>query len=150
RTEQPLVPIGGEEVDRRPADVEGQDTEPLDGVDEEQDAALAAQVTESIEVVAEPAGELDEAEAEDARACVHRRANVVDIEPAVAAADAPGLDAAAGQVQPGIDVGGVFLFRDDDVIAGLPRVALGDDADAFAGVLDEGDVERIGVDEPAE
>ena len=47
----------------------------------------------------------------------------------------------------GIEVGGIFLGGGDDVVAGLPGQALGDDADALAGVLDEGDVERVGVEE---
>src|SRR5262249_7493419 len=36
----------------------------------------------------------------------------------------------------------------DDIVAGLPRKAFSDDADALAGVLEEGDVERVGIEEP--
>src|SRR5262245_16699213 len=129
RAEQPLVPVGGEEVDRRPLHVEGQDAQSLDGVNEEQDAALATQAAESIEVVAKTAGELDETEAENARARVDGGADVVDLEPPVAAGDAPGIDATTTQVQPRIDVGRVLLLRDDDVVARLPRIAFGDNAD---------------------
>ena len=109
---------------------------------------LTAQLAEGVEIVAEAAGILDEAEGEQACAVVDGAANVVDPQPAIAALDATQLDAARGEVQPGIDVGGIFLGGDDDVVAGLPRQALGDDADAFAGVLDEGHVERIGVEQP--
>ena len=62
----------------------------------------------------------------------------------------PHLDAALAEVEPGILIGRVFLGGDNDVVARLPGIALGDDADAFAGVLDEGDVERVGIEQPAE
>ena len=58
------------------------------------------------------------------------------------------LDAAAGEVHPRVVVRRVLLGGDDDVVAGLPGEALGDDADAVRGVRDEGDVVRVGVDEP--
>ena len=59
RAEQPLVAVGGQEVDRRAAHVERQDAQPLDGIDEEEDAPLPAKGAEGVQVVAEAAGELD-------------------------------------------------------------------------------------------
>src|SRR2546421_435287 len=76
-TEQPLVPVGGEKIDRCPLHVERIDAEPLDRVDEEENAALAAKVAQRVEIVAKTAGELDEAEAEDARVRVHGGAEIV-------------------------------------------------------------------------
>ena len=62
RAEQPLVPVGRQEVDRRPLHVQRQHAQPLDGIHEEEDAALPAQRADGVEVVAKAAGELDEAE----------------------------------------------------------------------------------------
>src|SRR5207247_793696 len=98
--EQPLVPVGGEKIDRRPLHVERIDAESLDRVDEEENAPLAAKVAQRIEIIAKTAGELDEAEAQDARVRVHGGAEVVDQEPALAARHTPHLDAAIFQVQP--------------------------------------------------
>ena len=53
------------------------------------------------------------------------------------------------EVHPRVLVRGVFLGGKDDVVAGPPREALGDDADAMRGVRDEVDVVRArGIDEP--
>ena len=104
--------------------VERQHAQALDGIDEEEHAALAAQGADGVEVVAEAAGIFDEAEADQARAAVDGRAQIVDSRAAVAAGHQAQLDAAAGQVHPRIEVGGVFLRGGDDVVAGLPGEAL--------------------------
>ena len=57
------------------------------------------------------------------------------------------LDAAAADgFHPGIDVGGVFDGGGDDAVAALPVDAVGDDADSFAGVFDEGDFVAMGIE----
>src|SRR5439155_23219524 len=103
--------------------VERIDAESLDRVDEEENAPLAAKVAQRIEIIAKTAGELDEAEAQDARVRVHGGAEVVDQEPALAARHTPHLDAAIFQLQPRIDIGRVFLLGDDELDALLPRIA---------------------------
>src|SRR5262249_2957748 len=65
-TEQRLVSVGSEKIDRRPLHVERIDAQPLDRVDEKQNAALTAQAAERVEVIAKAAGEFDETQAEDA------------------------------------------------------------------------------------
>ena len=87
--EQPLVAVGGQEVDRRPPHVDRQRAEPLDRVDEEGDAARPAELAERVEVVAEPRGELDVADRQDPRRVVDRRGQVLDPDPPVAARDGP-------------------------------------------------------------
>ena len=94
-TEQPLVSVGRQEVDRRALHVERQDAQPLDGIDEEQHAALAAQLADRDQVVAEAAGILDETEADQPRAAVDGGAQIIEEKPAVAAGHAAQLDAAA-------------------------------------------------------
>ena len=107
-------------------------------------------VADGVQVVAKAAGVFDVAEA-DQRACGRRWRARRSSSRAGRRGSATGRTSTPrpAQVQPRIDVGGILLRRGDDVVAGLPGEALGDDADAFAGVLDEGDVERIGVEEPA-
>lgn len=48
---------------------------------------------------------------------------------------------------PGVDVGGVFDGGGDDLVAELPVQAIGDDADAFAGIFDEGDFVAMGIEQ---
>ena len=56
--EQPLVTIRGERVNRRLLNINREDAQPLNRVHEE-DAALAAEFAQRVEVVPEAAGELD-------------------------------------------------------------------------------------------
>src|SRR5439155_4958145 len=55
--------------------------------------------------------------------------------------------AGAGQLHPWIDVGRVFDAGGDDAVPKLPVESVGDDADPLAGVLDEGDLVAMGVDD---
>src|SRR5207302_2936432 len=133
-TEQRFVSVGRKEIDRCALHVQREDTQSLNGVDKEMNATLPTQRSDVIQVIAKAAGELDPAEADHARAAVERRTNVVDPEPAVAARYGAHLDAAIGQVHPGINVGRVFFSGGNDVVASLPGIAFGHDADALAGI----------------
>ena len=108
-----------------------------------------AQLAQGVEIVAKTAGIFDETEADNARPSIDGRGNVVDRQAIAAARHGPELHAAFAEVEPGILIGRVFLGGDDHVIARLPGKPLGDDADAFAGILDEGDVQRLGMEQPA-
>src|SRR5260370_32398038 len=103
--------------------------------------ALAAEAADRVQVVAVAGRVLDEAEANQARAAVEGRAEVVEHQAAGATGDGADLDAAGREVQPRVAVRGVLVLRGHQVVAGPPRVALGDDADALARILDEGEVE---------
>lgn len=54
---------------------------------------------------------------------------------------------AAGEVGPGVDVGGIVVEVADDFIAGLPVEAGGDEGEADGGGADEGDFVGLGADE---
>ncbi len=57
------------------------------------------------------------------------------------------MDAELFETKPRIVVGRELFFKGDNPIAGFPGKALGDDGNAFGGVLDDGDFFRRGVDE---
>ena len=59
RPEQPLMAVGREEIDWSAAHVDGQRSEPLDRVDKQCDPAVPAKFDQTVQVVAEAAGELD-------------------------------------------------------------------------------------------
>ena len=100
-----------------------------------------------VQVVAPTAGVGHPTDADDAGAAVAGRGQAVHQAAAVAAGHAADLDAAAGQVQPGILVRGEFVVRQDDVVARLPGEALGDQVDAGGRVADQGDFVGPGPDQ---
>src|SRR5207249_10909651 len=99
-----------------------------------------AERSDRSEVVVKTAGELDRAQGDQPCPFVQGCANVIDMNAPVASCYRADLDAVAGEVHPRVNIGGVFLRRCDHLVTRLPREALGNDANALAGVLDEGDV----------
>jgi len=147
------VAVGGEEVYVHIGDVYGEDAEGLDGIDAEENVVFGAELADAGEVVALAAGEFDVREGHETRARLGGGGeNFFD-------GDVPGVfgaglfldhdkfnPPAAGDFHPGVDVGGVFDIGGDDAVAVLPVDAIGDDADSFAGVFDEGDFVTAGIE----
>ncbi len=127
--------------------VQRKDPQGLNGVDEEQGPPAVDHLGQLVQVVAPTAGVGHPTDADDAGAAVAGGGQAVDQPAAVAAGHAADLDAAAGQVHPGILVRGEFVVRQDDVVARLPREALGHQVDAGGGVGDQGDFLGPGPDQ---
>src|SRR5207237_6967303 len=108
------------------------------------------QCTDGVEIVAEAGSVLDKAQADEARPAVDACADIVHLDARSTAWDEARLDATIAQVHPRIDVGGILLGGDDDVVAGLPGKTFRDEAEALAGVLDKGDFRGVGIDQTRE
>ncbi len=145
--EQPLVTVGGQEVDRRLAHVDAIRAKALDRVDEQGDPSGMAHLRERIEIVAEPGGELDVTDRQDPGRVIEDRLQILEPDPAIAAGHLPDRDPPAGQVHPGQEVRGIFVGGRHDVIAVAPGIALGNQADPLGRAVDESDFVAIGVDQ---
>src|SRR6478672_3920074 len=121
--------VGGEKIDGRRSHVEREHAEALDRIDEEEDAAFPAYAADRLEVIAEAAGELDEAQAHDPGARIDRGTKIVDGDAAAATGNRAHLDAAVGLIHPWVLVRRVLLGGNDDVVALLPWKTLGDETD---------------------
>jgi len=99
-----------------------------------------------VEVVAEAAVAFDRGDGNDARAVGHLHADLLERHAAARGARKPHLHPARFQVHPRVHVGGKLDVRDHHVVAFPPVDAVGDDRDAFGGVLDERDFVRVCVD----
>src|SRR5262249_54400798 len=116
-------------------------------INTKENAALAAQTPDGVEIVAEAAGKLDKAQADQASPGIEPGAEVIDLDACAAAGDKAHLDTARAKIHPRINVGGIFLGGDHEIVAVAPGQSLGDEADALAGVFDKGDIERIDAQE---
>jgi hypothetical protein len=126
--EQPLMGVGGEEIDR--LDVHGEGAEGLDGVETEPDASFTEGASEG-GVVEAPTGEVVcGGEGDEAGAGVDLIEDVGDLDLAEGGGlEASDFDAARGLGHPRVDVGGVIVVVDEDVIAWGEREAVGDKAE---------------------
>lgn len=139
---EPFVAVGGEGVDLHGADVEGEDSEALDGIDEEEDAVAGADGAEGGEGGAVAGEELDEADGEEAGAA----SGGFDFFEGVGGFEPVDQDTFGGEFLPRVLVGGEFAAEGDDAVSGVPVETEGDGGDAFGGVFDDGDFAGGGVD----
>ena len=108
RGEHPFVSADRHEVDAELLHVDLQRAHPLDGVDVEQDALLAAQGGGAGDVVSETVGELHGAQRHDTGSAVHRGPDVIDQDAPGAVLHPSDFDAQTFQPHPAIDVGRVL------------------------------------------
>ncbi|MCG3161757.1 MAG: hypothetical protein JMDDDDMK_02966 [Acidobacteria bacterium] len=102
------------------------------------------------EVVAEPAGEFDEAQSDGSRAVINQAQNLFGFQTAIALARHLHFNAEfAPDPHPGDDVGREFAIGGDDVVARAPINAIGDHRQASRGVRREGNLVGAGVDQLA-
>ena len=145
--EHPFVGIGGEEVDVFDGGGEGADG--LDGVEAEEDAAGAQHLADGVDLQAVAAEEVAGGEGDEAGFGGEGGFDEFGGDGAggVGFEEADGDAFAAGEVGPGVDVGGVVVEVADDFVAGLPVEAGGDEGEADGGGADEGDFVGLGADE---
>ncbi len=148
--QHPFVPVSGEAVDVVGLHIHRQHAQRLDRVDAEQDIFFFAELSDAVEVVAEPGIGFDRGDRQHPRPAVHLRGDLFERDASAHRFDPAHFDAEAFQVHPRIHVGGELDVGDDHVVAGFPVDSVGDDGDAFRRVFDEGDFFRFGIDEPGE
>jgi len=134
---EPFVAVGGEEVDLHGLHVDGQDPERLYGIDAEEHAFGAAGVAEGGQVGSKAAGELDGGDGDESGVGVDRVDELLEGYASVVFGHRFELHAAWCEIHPGVDVGRELGGRGDDVVALMPRQAVGDEAKALAGVFAE-------------
>ena len=144
--EHPFVGVGAEEVDV--LDGGGECAEGLDGIEGEEDAALVEEAADGIDIDAVSGEEAARGEGDEAGA----RGECGGDDFGGDLAGAGGLeladdDAFAGEIEPGVDVGGVIAGVADDFVAGLPLDAVCEEAEAEGGGAEEGDLIGLGADE---
>ncbi len=147
RAVEPLVRVGGEHVDSRPRDVEGQEAEPLDRVDEEQDAARAAEGRDLLEGKDPAVVERHPGNGDDARPGVDLRLEVLERDAAGAIRRDAAFHAAGFEGAPGIGVGRELHVVRDDVVARLPGEGEGDEVDGPGRVREKRDFFLARADE---
>ena len=146
RPQHPLVAVGGQEIDGRAAHVQGENAQPLDGVEKQQRPAAMDQFRQPIQVVPPAAGVGHPTDADNPRPAVAGGGEPVEIEPPLVGGDAPRFDATVGQMEPGILVRRELVGPDDHVVARPPGKPLGHQVDAGGGVADQGDFLGHGAD----
>ena len=150
RAEQPFVPAAGEEIDRRLLQIERHDAETLDRIDAQRDAALFAECPIASRSLRKPLEYSTLLSATHARLLIHRFAQIIDRNSTLAAGDFPHRHAPMSQIHPRILVRWILLTCEHDIVAVAPGKSLGHDAESFARVLEQRDVERIAVQELCE
>ena len=121
RPQQPLVAVGRQEVDRRAADVQRKNAQPLDGIQEQQGPPAVDHFRQPVQVLPPTAGVGDPTDADDPRAARRRPGpGVQQTRPSLGGHTAD-FHAPGDQVQPGILVRGELVVRQDDVIPLLSR-----------------------------
>src|SRR4051794_27839213 len=104
RPEQPLVAIGSQKIDRRVCQIEPEHAKPLNGVEKTMRAGRVGDLHERIQVVPPAAGISDPAHGDEPGSRVAGRGNASEIDATFVYRHAPALDAARGEVHPGIKV----------------------------------------------
>ena len=131
---------GGEEVDVVGDDVDGDCSGGLDRVDGDQAALGVHGVGQRAERAAEAGAPLHVGDGDQAGAVADGGDDVLggDASVGLGLHDVD-FDALGAERGPGVAVGGVLGVGHDDVVAGLPGQAAGDDREAGSGVGDEAD-----------
>ena len=148
---QALIPVRGHEIRAQGADIHGQDADALDRVDQQPGPARPAEGGDLLDRRAEAVVAVDQADAHDAGPAGHHRGDVIGGEPVPAAVlDEPHPHAVALQRQERVHPVRELLLVDDDLVARAPVQPERDQADALAGVVQQGHVGRIAPDERAD
>ena len=148
RAVEPLVAVGGEDVDPGAADVRRKEAEALDPVDEEEDAALAAEGADLPERKDETVVEGDPGDGDDPRPLVDEGRERLERDASPVADGHAAVDAPALERAPGVGVGGELHVVGDDVVPRAPRKPEGDEVDRPGSVREERDLLGRGADEP--
>ena len=109
RPQQPLVAVGRQEIDRRFRHVQGKHAQGLNGVDEQQGPPAVDHLGQLVQVLPPAVGVGHPTDADDAGAAVAGGGQALQQAAAVVVSHAANLDAAGGQVQPGILVRGELV-----------------------------------------
>ena len=148
---QALVPVRRDQVRPQGADIHGQDADALDRVDQQPGPARPAEGGDLLHRRAEAVVAVDQADAHDAGPAGHDRGDVIGGEPVPAAVlDEPDPHPAALQRQERVHPVRELLLVDDDLVARAPVQPERDQADALAGVMQQGHVGRVAPDERAD
>ena len=147
RAEQPLVAIGGEEVDSRKRDIQREHAQALNGVEEDQRPAIVCNSHQFVHVDTPASGVADPTDADHASPLVARGGEPVEVHRTAVHRDAPRFHSAAGQIHPRVQIGRELIRQRDDVVPRLPSKSFGHQTDAGGGVGDERDFARLGGDQ---
>ncbi len=128
---EPFVAIGGGGVDAAFTDVEGEGTEALDGIDEEEDIVTVADFADGFQVGAVTGEELNEGDGQKAGSF----GGAVNFVQGSIGAEPGDFYAAGLETDPGVLVGGKLVVEGDDAVAGAPIESKGDGGDAFGGIF---------------
>ena len=146
RCKQPLMSIGGEDIDVRRLDINLNCTEALNRVNDEPDIARSAQLADSLNVIAEPGGEFNVANRHGTGARINSIGNISNVDASVAFRHHARLNAVAFlQTPPRVNISRKLNRRCDDVVPGAPIDTVRRDENPLRRILHERNLSRIGI-----
>jgi len=147
RTQQPLVPVRGEEVHADATDVDGKDAQSLDGVQKHQRPVLVGQGHQGVQVHPPAAGVSNPTDGHDPRAPVAGVGQAIQIDLSPLDRHSAGFDAAPGQVHPRVLVRRKLVGQRHDVVALAPGKSFRHEVDARRRIGNQRDLLGRGADQ---